>query len=104
MYSNKETEKDREKFMDKSTGLEMEQASDPQSLLEWFTEKYKEFGANLEVRLLNWKPCDDQTLINWFPVRFEQKSRGRSVRERVRRHWRLAPIQGRFHQPSRRRG
>lgn len=34
--------------MDKSTGLEMEQASEPQPLLEWFAEKYKEFGANLE--------------------------------------------------------
>lgn len=48
VYSNKETEKDREKFIDKSTGIEMEQAADPQSLLEWFTEKYKEFGAQLE--------------------------------------------------------
>lgn len=26
----------------------MEQASEPASLLEWFAEKYKEFGANLE--------------------------------------------------------
>ena len=26
----------------------MEQAAEPQSLLEWFAEKYKEFGANLE--------------------------------------------------------
>ena len=34
--------------MDKSTSLEMEKVSDPQSLLEWFAEKYKEFGANLE--------------------------------------------------------
>lgn len=50
VHANKEAEKDREKFIDKSTGLEMEQAADPQSLLEWFTEKYKEFGANLEVR------------------------------------------------------
>ncbi|KZS98864.1 peptide chain release factor eRF/aRF subunit 1 [Sistotremastrum niveocremeum HHB9708] len=48
VYANKETEKDREKFIDKSTGLEMEQAGEPQSLLEWFAEKYKEFGANLE--------------------------------------------------------
>jgi len=32
----------------KSTGLEMEQAQEPQPLLEWFAEKYKEFGANLE--------------------------------------------------------
>ncbi|KAE9398357.1 peptide chain release factor eRF/aRF subunit 1 [Gymnopus androsaceus JB14] len=48
IYANKEQEKDREKFMDKSTGLEMEQADEPQSLLEWFAEKYKEFGANLE--------------------------------------------------------
>ncbi|KAI0747760.1 peptide chain release factor eRF/aRF subunit 1 [Daedaleopsis nitida] len=48
IHVNKEQEKDREKFIDKSTGLEMEKASEPQSLLEWFAEKYKEFGANLE--------------------------------------------------------
>jgi peptide chain release factor subunit 1 len=48
VYSNKEQEKDREKFTDKSTGLEMEQGAEPQSLLEWFAEKYKDFGANLE--------------------------------------------------------
>lgn len=39
---------DREKFMDKATGLEMEQVVEPQPLLEWFAEKYKEFGATLE--------------------------------------------------------
>ena len=48
VYANKEQEKDREKFIDKSNGLEMEKAVEPQSLLEWFAEKYKEFGANLE--------------------------------------------------------
>jgi len=48
VYSNKEQEKDREKFLDKSTGLEMEQADESQSLLEWFADKYKDFGANLE--------------------------------------------------------
>ncbi|KAJ7460897.1 peptide chain release factor eRF/aRF subunit 1 [Mycena galericulata] len=48
IHTNKEQEKDREKFLDKSTGLEMEQAAEPQSLLEWFAEKYKDFGANLE--------------------------------------------------------
>lgn len=47
VYSDKDG-KDREKFMDKSTGLEMEQAEEAQSLLEWFAEKYKDFGANLE--------------------------------------------------------
>lgn len=49
IYGSKDNEKDKEKFMDKSTGLEMEQAADPQSLLEWFAEKYREFGAKLEV-------------------------------------------------------
>lgn len=34
--------------MDKSTGLEMENAVEPQPLLEWFAEKYKDFGAALE--------------------------------------------------------
>ncbi|KAG0706550.1 peptide chain release factor eRF1/aRF1 [Suillus ampliporus] len=48
IHANKEQEKDRERFLDKSTGLEMEHATDPQPLLEWFAEKYKEFGANLE--------------------------------------------------------
>jgi peptide chain release factor subunit 1 len=48
VHANKEQEKDRDKFIDKSTGLEMEQTQEPQALLEWFTEKYKEFGANLE--------------------------------------------------------
>jgi len=42
------SKKDREKFLDKSTGTEMEQSTDPASLLEWFAEKYKDFGANLE--------------------------------------------------------
>lgn len=48
VHVNKEQEKDREKFVDKSTGTEMEQSTEPISLLEWFAEKYKEFGANLE--------------------------------------------------------
>lgn len=48
VYANKDQEKDREKFTDKSTSQEMEQAEEPSSLLEWFTEKYKDFGANLE--------------------------------------------------------
>ncbi|KAH9180222.1 hypothetical protein EDB89DRAFT_2394 [Lactarius sanguifluus] len=48
VHVNKEQEKDREKFLDKSNGLEMEQSQEPQPLLEWFAEKYKEFGANLE--------------------------------------------------------
>ncbi|PCH38589.1 peptide chain release factor eRF/aRF subunit 1 [Wolfiporia cocos MD-104 SS10] len=48
VHANKEQEKDNEKFIDKSTGKEMEQVCDPQSLLEWFAEKYREFGANLE--------------------------------------------------------
>ena len=34
--------------MDKSTSLEMEQTIEPCSLLEWFADKYKDFGANLE--------------------------------------------------------
>lgn len=49
----KDQEKDREKFIDKSTGLEMEQAAEPMSLLEWFADKYKDFGATLEVSLFS---------------------------------------------------
>lgn len=48
MHVNKEQEKERERFIDKSTGLEMEKVTEPQPLLEWFADKYREFGANLE--------------------------------------------------------
>ncbi|KAF8638809.1 hypothetical protein AX17_001867 [Amanita inopinata Kibby_2008] len=48
VHVDKDQEKDRERFIDKSTGIEMEQVVEPQSLLEWFAEKYKEFGTNLE--------------------------------------------------------
>lgn len=48
VHANKEQEKTKDKFIDKSTGLEMEQVQEPQSLLEWFAEKYKDFGATLE--------------------------------------------------------
>jgi peptide subunit release factor 1 (eRF1) len=44
------SEIDRAKFIDSATGLEMEQAAEPVNLLEWFSEKYTEFGAELEVR------------------------------------------------------
>ena len=47
VYS-RDQEKDKEKFIDKSTGLEMESLEEGKLLLEWFSEVYKEFGANLE--------------------------------------------------------
>jgi peptide chain release factor subunit 1 len=34
--------------MDKSTNLEMEPASEPMLLVEWFAEHFKEFGTELE--------------------------------------------------------
>lgn len=40
-------ENDREMFMDKQTGQEME-VLDQSSFLEWLAEKYKDFGATLE--------------------------------------------------------
>ncbi|KAG5519289.1 hypothetical protein PMAC_001914 [Pneumocystis sp. 'macacae'] len=45
--TKEQSEKSREPFIDKETRNEMEIASSI-SLLEWLTEKYKEFGANLE--------------------------------------------------------
>lgn len=42
------SDKDKEKFIDKKTGTQMEMAGEPINLLEWFSEKYQEFGANLE--------------------------------------------------------
>ena len=48
VHADKDQAKDRAKFIDKSTGLEMENAQEPMALLEWFTERYKDFGAQLE--------------------------------------------------------
>lgn len=42
------SEVDRAKFIDPSTGTEMEQAAEPQPLLEWLAENYQQFGATLE--------------------------------------------------------
>lgn len=42
------SEQDRQKFIDSSTGLEMEQAEEPQPLLEYLAAHYTEFGATLE--------------------------------------------------------
>ena len=47
MHTLKGQETDREQFMDKDTGQEME-VLDNGSLLEWLAEKYKDFGAALE--------------------------------------------------------
>ena len=44
----KEQEQDKSRFMDKATGSEMEIAEEPQSLLEWLAENYRQFGTNLE--------------------------------------------------------
>lgn len=44
----KEQEADKSHFLDKATGAEMEQAEEPQSLLEWLAENYQQFGTALE--------------------------------------------------------
>ena len=47
LYTNKADESNREKFMDKETGQEME-VVEQSAFLEWLAEKYKDFGATLE--------------------------------------------------------
>ena len=47
LHTNKSQEMDREAFMDKDTGQEME-VVEQGAFLEWLAEKYKDFGANLE--------------------------------------------------------
>ncbi|KAL9111958.1 MAG: hypothetical protein Q9187_007844, partial [Circinaria calcarea] len=47
LYTNKQQEADREQFMDKETGQEME-VIEQGAFLEWLAEKYKDFGATLE--------------------------------------------------------
>lgn len=45
---NTEQEKDRTHFLDKETNVEME-VLDKMSLIEWFANNYKTFGAHLEI-------------------------------------------------------
>ncbi|KXN65893.1 peptide chain release factor eRF/aRF subunit 1 [Conidiobolus coronatus NRRL 28638] len=47
LHLNKEQEQNRDNFLDKETGQEME-VVDSKSLLEWFAENYRQFGATLE--------------------------------------------------------
>ena len=47
LHTSKPQEVDREMFMDKDTGQEME-VVDQGAFLEWLAEKYKDFGATLE--------------------------------------------------------
>ncbi|KAI4151899.1 MAG: hypothetical protein LQ340_003219 [Diploschistes diacapsis] len=47
IHTNKQQEANREQFMDKDTGQEMEIA-DSGSFLEWIAEKHRDFGATLE--------------------------------------------------------
>jgi len=47
LHVTPEQERDRDRFMDRDTGQEMEVLS-KMPLLEWFAERYKDFGAQLE--------------------------------------------------------
>lgn len=47
LHTNKQQEADREQFMEKETGQEMDVVSQG-AFLEWLAEKYKDFGATLE--------------------------------------------------------
>jgi peptide chain release factor subunit 1 len=47
LHTNKQQEQNREQFMDKESGQEME-VVEQIAFLEWLAEKYKDFGANLE--------------------------------------------------------
>ena len=47
LHTSKGQEANREMFMDKETGQEMD-IVDQTSFLEWLAESYKDFGANLE--------------------------------------------------------
>lgn len=49
VYSNKSQETDKEQFVDKSTGTPMEQAAEPQPLVDWLAENYRKFGTDLQL-------------------------------------------------------
>ena len=48
LNKEQEQEEDRSRFTDKATWAEMEEVEEPQPLLEWIAENYKQFGTNLE--------------------------------------------------------
>lgn len=48
LHLTPEQEKDKTKFLDKETGVELELV-EKMSLLEWLANKYKDFGATLEI-------------------------------------------------------
>lgn len=48
LNKEQEQEEDRSRFTDKATGAEMEEVEEPQPLLEWIAENYKQFGTDLE--------------------------------------------------------
>ena len=48
LNKEQEQEEDRSRFTDKATGAEMEEVEEPQPLLEWIAENYKQVGTNLE--------------------------------------------------------
>ncbi|CAD6888475.1 unnamed protein product [Tilletia controversa] len=48
MMLTPEQAKDKSRFLDKTTGQEMEPAEEVQPLLEWLAENYRTFGTNLE--------------------------------------------------------
>lgn len=109
IYGNKENEKDKEKFMDKSTGQEMEQAAEAQSLLEWFAERYRDFGAKLEVRTFHiphtFQPIHEAALTPLLPhhlVRHQPQSRRFPIRQRLWWHRRHPALQSRPVQLGRR--
>lgn len=48
LHLNAQQERDRSHFLDKDTGVELE-LIESIPLLEWFANKYKEFGTTLEI-------------------------------------------------------
>jgi len=76
------SEVDRAKFIDKVTGLEMEQSRESQPMLEWLAENYTSMGAQLEVSLNYSKSrlhCIDFCLSLMVTVHHQQISRRISV-------------------------
>ena len=64
------SEVDRAKFIDKTTGLEMEQNGDPINLLEWFSEHYKEVSLLFLFLFLSLGPGVGCRLTLSPPIKF----------------------------------
>jgi hypothetical protein len=99
LFFTPEQEKDRSQFVDAATGTELEVA-DKVSLVEWFANHYRDFGATLEFVTNRCDGC--QVASPPTPVFYpccgtfsgSQVDRGLTVLQGLWWHWRDSAVEG----------